>query len=352
VRNIVLMRPVNSIIEFKQIIGRGTRLYDGKYWRLRYALVMSSPSSTPEQHPPLPLAVSGERVEFTCSAGRLSYYSAAPHASQRGTAHGNRPLLLIHSINAAGSAAEMRPLHEHYAGSRAVYSLDLPGFGFSDRSDRPYLPRVMTDAVHALVACIRAEHHGVPVDALALSLGCEFLARAAAESPADYASVALVSPTGFNGKKPRAGPPESLVGSYRARGLLAWRGWSDGLFALLTRPGVIRFFLEKTWGSKQIDEALFEYDVITTRQPGAKHAPLYFLSALLFSADIMRVYEALRPPVWLVHGVRGDFVDYRLKSRFAQAANWSVDVMATGAMPYFEAPEAFFQRYDAFLART
>jgi type I restriction enzyme, R subunit len=30
IRNIVLMRPVNSIIEFKQIIGRGTRLYDGK----------------------------------------------------------------------------------------------------------------------------------------------------------------------------------------------------------------------------------------------------------------------------------------------------------------------------------
>ncbi len=30
IRNIVLMRPVNSMIEFKQIIGRGTRLYDGK----------------------------------------------------------------------------------------------------------------------------------------------------------------------------------------------------------------------------------------------------------------------------------------------------------------------------------
>jgi type I restriction enzyme, R subunit len=30
VRNIVLMRPVNSMIEFKQIIGRGTRLYEGK----------------------------------------------------------------------------------------------------------------------------------------------------------------------------------------------------------------------------------------------------------------------------------------------------------------------------------
>jgi type I restriction enzyme R subunit len=30
VRNIVLLRPVNSMIEFKQIIGRGTRLFDGK----------------------------------------------------------------------------------------------------------------------------------------------------------------------------------------------------------------------------------------------------------------------------------------------------------------------------------
>jgi type I restriction enzyme R subunit len=32
VRNIVLMRPVNSMIEFKQIIGRGTRLFEGKHF--------------------------------------------------------------------------------------------------------------------------------------------------------------------------------------------------------------------------------------------------------------------------------------------------------------------------------
>jgi hypothetical protein len=30
IRHIVILRPVKSIIEFKQIIGRGTRLYDGK----------------------------------------------------------------------------------------------------------------------------------------------------------------------------------------------------------------------------------------------------------------------------------------------------------------------------------
>ena len=32
VRNIVLMRPVKSMIEFKQIVGRGTRTYEGKYF--------------------------------------------------------------------------------------------------------------------------------------------------------------------------------------------------------------------------------------------------------------------------------------------------------------------------------
>ena len=32
IRNIVLMRPVNSMIEFKQIIGRGTRLFEGKFY--------------------------------------------------------------------------------------------------------------------------------------------------------------------------------------------------------------------------------------------------------------------------------------------------------------------------------
>ena len=39
VRNIVLMRPINSMIEFKQIIGRGTRLYNGKEYFTIYDFV-------------------------------------------------------------------------------------------------------------------------------------------------------------------------------------------------------------------------------------------------------------------------------------------------------------------------
>jgi len=39
IRNIVLMRPINTMIEFKQIIGRGTRLYDGKDYFTIYDFV-------------------------------------------------------------------------------------------------------------------------------------------------------------------------------------------------------------------------------------------------------------------------------------------------------------------------
>ncbi|MDP2246864.1 MAG: DEAD/DEAH box helicase family protein [Nitrosomonadales bacterium] len=57
VRNIVLLREVNSMIEFKQIIGRGTRLYDGKDYFTIYDFVkahhhFSDPEWDGEPEPP------------------------------------------------------------------------------------------------------------------------------------------------------------------------------------------------------------------------------------------------------------------------------------------------------------
>ncbi len=39
IRNIVLLRPVNTMIEFKQIVGRGTRMFEGKYYFTIYDFV-------------------------------------------------------------------------------------------------------------------------------------------------------------------------------------------------------------------------------------------------------------------------------------------------------------------------
>lgn len=292
----------------------------------------------------LPAAVGGERFEFTSQdVGRLSAYVAGQ----------GPPLLLIHSINASASAAEMRPLHEHYRATRTVFSVDLPGFGASDRSDRDYTPRLMTDAVHAMTVQIRERCGPAPIDALALSLSCEYLARAGVEAPDRYRSVALVSPTGFRGLTPWRGARGSTRGKpwlYRAlRGPGA--GWGGALFRALTRPGVIRYFLCRTWGSPYIDEVLWAHDVLSARVAGAEHAPLHFLSGKLFSADIHTVYEGLTMPVWMSHGVRGDFTDYRGKRLVEARPNWQFSTFATGALPYFELPGDFFDAFDRFLAQ-
>ncbi len=308
------------------------------------------PMTNVSNAPVLPPALSGERVEIDSMAGRLSFYVAGPAESASGSTD-RTPLLLLHSINASGSAYEVRPLYEHYRHQRPVYAPDLPGFGFSERSDRPYLPRLMTDAVLAMVAEIQRVHGDVPIDVVGVSLSSEYAARAAQEAPERFRSVALVSPTGFNRGAPFNGPPGSHRGIAWLRRFFFNPRWSDGLYRWLTKRRVIRYFLKKTWGSAQIDEGLLDYDVLTTRQPGSKFAPYWFVSAHLFSADITHIYQSLTMPVWMVHGVRGDFVDYRHKSAYAGLPNWTFDVMPTGALPYFERGDEFVASYDAFLSQ-
>ncbi len=294
------------------------------------------------------LALAGEHVEFTGPAGRIGGYLAGPSPATGMPAAA--PLLLLHSMNASGAAAEMRPLFEHARQTRPVLAIDFPGFGISERSDRAYTPRLMTDAVHQATAWLRQRQGGVPVDALALSLSCEFLARAAVEQPGAYRRLALVSPTGFRGRTLRYAPAGGSVGPPWLLRLLKGPGWGEALFRGLTRPGVIRYFLERTWGSKQIDEALWRYDVITTRQPGAHHAPLHFLGAVLFSTDVNALYEQLQHPVWMTHGTRGDFTDYRGKHTVENRSNWRIQVYRdTGALMYFEQPAAFCADLDRFL---
>lgn len=292
----------------------------------------------------LPPALDGEiMVLDDPRAGRLALYVRGDASSE------HAPLLLVHGVNAAAAAAEVRPIFEHYATTRPTYALDLPGFGLSDRSDRPYTPRLMTDAIHAAASAIQRFHGDVPIDALALSLSSEFLARAAVEQPDRFRSLALVSPTGFSGTQKRTGPRGSTRAIPGMLGIVSFSLWDDLLFDNLTRPSVVRYFLKRTWGAPNIDEELWAYAVRTAREPGAKHAPLHFLSGHLFSNDVYTLYDALQLPVWMCHGVRGDFVDYRGAEAMRARANWELTTFPTGALPQFEVPAELVATYDAFL---
>ncbi|WP_232628805.1 alpha/beta fold hydrolase [Methylobacterium sp. Leaf118] len=293
------------------------------------------------QRAPLPPALPGRRSTLRTRSGPVGLYAADARAG--------RPLLLIHSINAAANAYEVRPLYERFRGQRPVYALELPGFGSSERANRLYTPRLMTDAILDAAAEIAARHGGVPVDAIALSLSCAYLARAALDRPDLFATLGLISPTGFDARLSGRGPAETHRGSKLARGVAAFPLWGRPLFdALVSRPS-IRFFLEKTWGSRAIDEGLLAYDGLSAHQPGAEHAPFSFLAGYLFPNDTTRVYEALALPVFMVHGARGDFVDYRYVGEVVGRPNWTCLRLLTGAFPHFERPAEVADAYEAFL---
>jgi pimeloyl-ACP methyl ester carboxylesterase len=298
------------------------------------------------EKPVLPSALSGARHHLASRSGYLSFYASdiAPVDGPQAP-----PLLLIHSINAAGSAYEVRPIYEHYRATRVVYALDLPGFGFSARARRRYTPQLMTQAIHDMVGEIGVRHGNVPIDAMALSLSSEFLARAAAEQPNAFRSVAFVSPTGFDRRAPFYDLPGSTRGKPWLYAALSTCGASA--FSLLTSRPIIRHYLQKTWGSDRIDEGLLDYDYLTTHQPGAEHAPFDFVSGYLLSADSTTIYERLVMPVWASHGIRGDFVDYNNMGLVRRRPNWSITVFPTGAFPHFETIDDFTSAFDTFLSR-
>ena len=71
IRNIVLMRPIGSMIEFKQIIGRGTRLYDGKDYFTIYDFVeahhhFADPEWDGEPEPPVEPGVCSQCGQRPC----------------------------------------------------------------------------------------------------------------------------------------------------------------------------------------------------------------------------------------------------------------------------------------------
>jgi pimeloyl-ACP methyl ester carboxylesterase len=290
---------------------------------------------------PLGPAVDGERREIAGTAGRLSYYVGGEGA----------PLLLVHSINAAGSAYEIRPIFQHFKATRRVYAIDLPGFGFSDRSDRHYDIPMYVAAIHDILDEIAAETGGVPVDVLALSLASEFVARAATQRPERFRTLALVTPTGFSktyaGVEGPAGGTREIPGMHA---IFSFPLWGRAVYDLLVSRKSIRYFLERTFGSKNIDEAMLDYDYVTTHQPGAQHAPYAFVSGRLFSRDIRAVYERLTLPVWVPHATRGDFKDFSLRGWAEAKGNWRFQPYDAGALPHFEHTAKFLIDYEAFLA--
>ncbi len=288
---------------------------------------------------PLPFAIEADRRMFRSPmAGQISYYAD--------TSVDGRPLALIHSINAAASAYEMRPLFDYFRGRRPVYALDLPGFGFSDRSDRVYSPDLYATALLDFLHEMHAQEHG-GADIVALSLGGEFAARAAHHQPDMIHSLTLISPTGLSGRA-RTGR-----GSQSARSVLGFPLWSQAFYDALVSRASLRSFLQRSFEG-EIDTGLLEYAWATGHQPGARFAPLYFLSGQLFTPDALSLlYGRVTQPALVLYDRDGYTSFDALPTLLADRTNWQAErITPTLGLPQFERLGDTARVVQAFWART
>ena len=271
----------------------------------------------------LPKAIKAKLMRFKSdTAGDLAFYVDE-------TGAGERPLVLIHSINAAASSFEMRPLFEHYRGRRPVYALDLPGFGFAERSDRRYSPALYVDAI---VEFLR-EMVGAPADVVALSLGSEFAAMAALRAPELVNSLTLLSPSGMGQQRSLPG-----AGVYQ---VVSFPLWGRPLFDLLATRASINLFLGRNFVSDPPAEFI-DYAYMSSHQPGAHHAPLYFVSAQLFTEDVYTaVYQQLTTPALVIYDEDPNVSFDRLPALVAENDNWrAARVGPSLGLPHWEQPAA------------
>ena len=251
-----------------------------------------------------------------------------------------RPLLFVHSVNAAPSAIELKPLFQHFRASRPVFAPDLPGFGRSTRRVGTMTP---SDFAKQIASIIDEMTQSEPPDVIALSLGCEFVARAVVELGAAVRSLTFISPTGFSRRQPPA--PQA---QRRLKRLFDFAGFGRGAFKLLRLERSIRYFYGMNF-SGFVPNELVTYALKTTRQSGAHEMPLQFLSMGLFTAKAAEsLYSKLDVPV-LVLFDKDPNVSFELFEEFEANPAWQFKRIAPSlGMPQWEHPERTAGAIEAF----
>ena len=282
----------------------------------------------------LPESLAASRAAFTTrSAGSMCFYAD--------TSGSGRPLVLLHSVNAAPSAREMKPLFEHYRGKRPVYAPELPGFGHSDRPDILYTPELYAEVLGDFLAKVGVSG----ADVIALSLGAEFAARLALQKPEAVRSLAFLSPTGMSVRRPPSGGT-----SVRIRRFLRTPVLGRALFSLVSSRLSIRYFLGLSFAGKAAPE-MIEQAWRTARLPGASHAPFCFLSGILFTADAFEsLYLRLTQPALVIYD-RDPNVRFDRLAELLARSNWHARRIApTRGLAHWEQTAATVAALDGFWA--
>ena len=262
------------------------------------------------------------------------------------TRHGEgKPVLLVHGLYPGASSFEWRHVVPALAERFSVITVDLLGFGRSDRPAARYTPGLFQALLGDLVVRVVRE----PCAVVASGLSAAQLVALAGRDPRHISALALVAPTGVAYMRD---PEPSASGTTRL--LLGAPLVGNTVYNGLTSPAKMRRHLEGVYADdRMVTPTLVEHYVRMARQPGGKHAVAALLSGKL-NVDVRAALRRVRQPTLLLWGelARRNSVERAHAFRVIKHdLEWSL-VQDAGDLPHDERPDEVNATLLSFLERA
>lgn len=290
----------------------------------------AAPGSEPLENP-----LGGEPGEFMWRGHRIAYTRQG-----KGSA-----VLLIHGLHTGASSLEWRHTVPALADRHTVITVDLLGFGRSDRPAARYTPGLYQALLGDMLSRIVRESCAV----VASSLSAAHLIALAARDPRQIAVLALIAPTGVAHLR----DPEPS-GSATTRLLLEAPLIGNRIYNGLTSPTSMREYLELAYADDRlVTAAMVESYVRTARQAGGRHVIAALMSGAL-NVDVRAALRRVRQPTLVLWGglAKHNPVEHAHAFRVLKHdLEWSL-IQEAGDLPHAERPEDVNAALRKFLERT
>jgi pimeloyl-ACP methyl ester carboxylesterase len=244
---------------------------------------------------------------------------------------GDRTVLLLHSMNAAGTSHEFEPIVAGLAGEYHVVAPDFPGFGRSDRPPIDYDAERYTDFVREF-----ADDVTPGAICVASSLSGSYAAVAARETGV-FSKLVLVCPTATT----------TGIRRPKLRTLLRSPLLGTALYNLMTSKASIRYFAadHSYFDPDGIDPDHVNYQWRAAHQPGSRFAPASFVSGYLDPAvDLGETLAGCEAPVTIVWGREAEITPLSYGRDLAEAADARLLVFDNACLlPHVEHAERFLE---------
>jgi pimeloyl-ACP methyl ester carboxylesterase len=278
--------------------------------------------------------IGGEEGGFEWRGSRIAF-------TRRGS---GPPMLLVHGIHPAAWSYEWHDNVDALARTNTVYTIDLLGFGRSDRPAIRYSARLYISLISDFVHQVIAE----PCVLVATSLSGAYAIVLAARDPQRFPAIALIAPTGLIRLNKMAG-----VGGEAGRLAVETPIVGTAMFNSLVSHRNLRRWLEKTYADDTIvTDDLVDIYYWTAHQRGARHAPAAFISGHL-NIDVRQALRRLTQPTLLVWGEEGSATPIEEFRGFrAVKPDLELSVLTpAGDLPHDERPDDFNVILSTWLTR-